>query len=103
MTVRVLMTRRIPSLTSGLLDSALMSKLNELLLELRDMANHQYGYISGETMRNVEDRSEYLVISTWKSLEAWQRWFANDKRAQTEGTVDALLGSSTTYKIYSYE
>jgi len=52
MTVRVLMTRQIPSLTSGLLDAALMSKLNELLIELRDMANHQYGYISGETMRN---------------------------------------------------
>jgi heme-degrading monooxygenase HmoA len=103
MTVRVLMTRKIPSLSSGLLDSALMSKLNELLLELRDMANHQYGYISGETLRNVEDRNEYLVISTWKSLEAWQRWFANEKREQKEGTVDALLGSNTTYKIYSYD
>jgi heme-degrading monooxygenase HmoA len=101
--VRVLMTRQIPSLTSGMLDSALMSKLNELLLELRDMANHQYGYISGETMRNVEDRNEYLVISTWKSLDAWQRWFANEKRARKEGTVDALLGSSTVYKVYSYE
>jgi heme oxygenase (mycobilin-producing) len=103
MTVRVLMTRQIPSLTSGLLDSALMSKLNELLIELREMANHQYGYISGETMRNVENRNEYLVISTWKSLDAWQRWFANEKRAQKEGTVDALLGSSTSYKVYSYE
>ena len=101
--VRVLMTRQIPSLTSGLLDSALMSKLNELLIELRDMANHQYGYISGETMRNVENRNEYLVISTWKSLDAWQRWFANEKRARKEGTVDALLGSSTVYKVYSYE
>lgn len=86
-----------------LLDSALMSKLNELQLELRDMANHQYGYISGESMRNIADHNEYLVISTWKSLETWQRWFANEKRAKKEGTVDALLGSSTVYKVYSYE
>lgn len=101
--IRVLMIRKIPSLTSGLIDSALMSKLNELLLELRDMANHQYGYISGETLRNVDDRNEYLVISNWKSLEAWQRWFASEKRAEKEGTVDALLGSSTVYKVYSYD
>jgi heme-degrading monooxygenase HmoA len=103
MTVRVLMTRKMPSMSSGLLDAALMAKLNELLLELRDMANRQYGYISGETMRNVEDRSEYLVISTWKSLDAWERWFASKKREQKEGTVDALLGSSTIYKVYSYD
>ncbi len=103
MTVRVLMTRKIPRLTGGLLNPVLVSKLNELLLELRDMANHQYGYISGETMRNVDDRNEYLVISTWRSLEAWQRWFANEKRAEKEGIVDTLLGTSTTYKVYSYE
>ncbi len=103
MTVRVLMTRKMPNMSSGLLDTTLMAKLTDLLLELRDMANHQYGYISGETMRNVEDRNEYLVISTWKSLEAWQRWFANEKREQKEGMVDALLGSSTVYKIFSYD
>jgi heme-degrading monooxygenase HmoA len=43
------------------------------------------------------------VISTWKSLEAWQRWFANEKRAELEGKVDALLGSPTVYKVFSYD
>jgi heme oxygenase (mycobilin-producing) len=100
--VRVLMTRRVPKLASGL-ESALLSNLNELLFELRNMANHQPGYISGETMRNVEDRNEYLVISTWKSLEAWKRWMANENRAEKEGHVDVLLGSPTVYKVYSYD
>jgi heme oxygenase (mycobilin-producing) len=102
MTVRVLMTRRVPKLTNGL-EATMLRNLYELLFELRNMANHQPGYISGETMRNVEDRNEYLVISTWKSLEAWQEWFANEKRAEKEGNVDALLGSATVYKIYSYD
>jgi heme-degrading monooxygenase HmoA len=102
MTIRVLMTRKIPKLTSGL-DAALLPRLTELLLELRNMANVQPGYISGETLRNVDDRNEYLVISTWKSIESWERWLANEKRAEKEGNVDALLGTSTIYKVYSYD
>ena len=101
MIVRVLMTRKMTKLTSGM-DAALLPRLSELLIELRSMANRQPGYISGETLRNVDDPSEYLVISTWKSLEAWEHWFANEKRAEMEGKVDALMGSSTIYKVFSY-
>lgn len=48
-------------------------------------------------MRNLADPSEYLVISTWKSVEDWQRWFANTKRAEVEGKIDAVLGTPTEY------
>lgn len=102
MTIRVLMTRKIPKLTSGM-DAALLPQLSELLTELRNLANHQPGYISGETLRNVDDHNEYLVISTWKSMEAWERWLANERREEMESRVDALLGSSTVYKVYSYD
>jgi len=84
------------------MNHALLPKLSELLIELRSMANSQPGYISGETLRNVNNRNEYLVISTWKSREAWNNWFANEKRAEMEGKVDALMGSSTVYKVFSY-
>ena len=100
--VRVIMIRKIPKLTSGL-DAALLPKLSELLLELRNMANFQPGYISGETLRNIDDRNEYLVISSWKSIESWERWLANEERAEKEGNVDALLGTSTVYNVYSYD
>ena len=102
MTIRVLMTRRIPQWTAGM-DVSILPKLSELLIELRNMANQQPGYISGETLRNVDDRNEYLVISTWKSQEAWERWLANRKRVEVETHVDALLGASTVYKVYSYD
>jgi len=61
------------------------------------------GYISGETLRNVDDRNEYLVISTWKTLEAWNWWFRNNERAELEGRVDALLGTTTVYKVFGYD
>ena len=102
MLVRVLMMRKVAKVASGL-DVAILPQLSEMLLELRTMANHQPGYISGETLRNVYEPNEYLVISSWKSLDAWQRWFENEKRAELEGRVDALLGSPTVYKVFSYD
>lgn len=102
MTIRVLMTRKFPRL-AGEMEAALLPQLAPLLMELRGMALRQPGYISGETMRNVADHSEYIVISTWKLIEDWQRWFANSKRAELEGRVDSILGSPTEYKVYSYD
>jgi heme-degrading monooxygenase HmoA len=102
MTIRVLMTRRIPQLTTGM-DVTILPELSQLLIELRNLANRQPGYISGETLRNVDDRNEYLVISTWKSLDAWNGWMNNEIRRQVENQVDALLGASTVYKVYSYD
>ena len=102
MTIRVLMTRKIPKLPGGM-DVALLPTLSEMLIELRALADRQPGYISGETLRNVDDRNEYLVISTWKTLEAWNWWLRNNERAELEGRVDALLGTTTVYKVFGYD
>lgn len=102
MSIRVLMMRKVPKLTNDM-HVALLPRLSEMLDELREMAHRQPGYISGETMRNIEDPSEYLVISTWKAFEDWQRWFRNERRAELEGRVDALLCSSTVYKVFGYD
>jgi heme oxygenase (mycobilin-producing) len=102
MSIRVLMTRRMPRLTGGM-EAELLPQLVPMLTELRSLAFRQPGYISGETMRNVADPYEYLVISTWKSIEDWQRWFANTERARLEGKVDAVMGAPTDYKVYSYD
>ncbi|MFH1982090.1 MAG: antibiotic biosynthesis monooxygenase family protein [Pseudomonadota bacterium] len=102
MSIRVLMTRKMPRLFGGM-EADLLPQLVPMLTELRTMAFQQPGYISGETMRNVADPYEYLVISTWKSIEDWQRWFENEKRANLEGKVDAVIGTPTEYKVYSYD
>lgn len=101
MTVRVLMTRKLPRMMGGL-EAELLPQLSSLLIELRTLASHQSGYISGETMRSVLDPYEYLVISTWRSIEDWERWFAEEKRAELEGKVDDILGYQTLYKVYTY-
>ena len=101
MTIRAFMTRNLPTLDGGR-EAELLPRLSSLLFDLRSLALRQPGYISGETMRNVENPSEFLVISTWRSLEDWQNWFENEKREKLEGRVDEILGSHTRYKIFSY-
>ena len=71
MIVRVIMTRKMARYGRGL-DVSLLPILSELLVELRSIANRQAGYISGETLRNVNNPEEYVVISTWRSLEDWR-------------------------------
>jgi len=102
MSIRVFMTRKLPRLPNEM-EADLLPQLVPLLTELRSMAFRQPGYISGETMRNVSDPAEFLVISTWKSLEDWQRWFADERREKLEGKVDAIIGAPTEYKVFAYD
>lgn len=102
MSIRVLMFRKMPRLYGGM-EADLLPQLGPLLAEARKLAFRQPGYISGETMRNVADPYDYLVISTWKSVEDWERWFANEERETVEGKIDAVLGALTEYKVYSYD
>ena len=58
MAVKILIQRKIKP--------AKENELGEAIRELRSKAIHAQGYISGETLRSIEDPSLHLVISTWK-------------------------------------
>jgi heme-degrading monooxygenase HmoA len=72
------------------------------LIELRSLATAQTGYISGETLRNLDDPEDYLVISTWQSVDNWKAWAANSQRREIQDKIDTLLGAKTEYGIYLY-
>lgn len=78
------------------------AELLPLLIQMRGLATAQPGYISGETLRNVENPEEYLVISTWQSAENWKAWLKNKQRAEIQGMIDKLLGKKTEYSVYLY-
>ena len=50
-------------------------ELLPLLVQMRVLATNQPGYISGETLRNMEREEECIVISTWQSKGEWDKWF----------------------------
>ena len=77
--------------------------LKVLIDELRSATTGQPGYISGETLRRVDKSGEFLVISKWKSLADWKRWYERAERSVIQKKIDELLGTPTIYEIYEYE
>ena len=75
-------------------------KLAPLIVKLRSLATSQPGYITGKTFRCLDCEGEYLVISTWSSLEDWTRWRDSEERMQIQRQVDDLLCEETKYRIY---
>ena len=55
-------------------------ELSEAVKNLRSKAIHAEGYLSGETLRSMEDPSVHLVISLWKNIEDWHNWFNTPER-----------------------
>jgi heme-degrading monooxygenase HmoA len=71
-----------------------------LIVELRAHAMKQHGYISGETLKCIDRPGEYLVISTWESVNDWNKWLASQERIILEDKIDSVTGKSTEYGTY---
>ena len=94
MTVKILIKRKVSA------DKA--AKLSELVKQLRSLVIKQPGYVTGESLKNLAKLDEYLVISTWESIDAWKAWLASAERATIQQQIDALLGEKTEYEAYQY-
>jgi heme-degrading monooxygenase HmoA len=94
MAVKILIRRRVPE--------KLAKEMIPLFREMRTLANQQPGYITGETMRNLEKPDEFLVISTWETSDDWKSWVQSDARQKVQSQIDALLGGKTEYEIFHY-
>lgn len=94
MAVKVFIKRIVPE------DKA--KEMIPLFRKMRSMAMNQDGYISGETLRNLELPNEFLVISNWRSSDEWSNWLNSKERQGLQGKIDDLLGGKTEYTIYHY-
>jgi len=80
------------------LDKAKARYIVSIFRQLRMLALEQEGYISSETLRSMKNPQEFLVISTRRSLEDWQKWFNSSQRKELHSKVDVLLEGRTTYE-----
>ena len=71
-----------------------------LIVELRTHAMLQPGYIKGETLKCIDRPGEYLVISTWQSLDEWNKWLDSQERQILEEKIDAITGQTTEYSAF---
>ena len=94
MAIKVIITRKVAT--------GKQKDLLPLLMELRAMAMSQKGYISGETLKGIGDPDEFMVVSTWNSLEDWTVWDNNPARKEIQAKIDAILKEKTIAKAYLY-
>ena len=94
MAVKIIIKRTVPE--------EKRADLLPLLYQLRSQAIALPDYISGETLRNMDDPEEYLIISSWKLIDGWREWERSGQRKEIQNKIDALLGKKTEYGIYYY-
>ena len=92
MTVRVIIDRRVKN--------GKEAEFFGLLKELRSKAVSSEGYISGETLRAVSDRHNYVVVSTWQSGDDWKKWEKNSERAKIQAKIEKIMSRPTKTKMY---
>ena len=78
------------------------AEMEGLLMEARAKGMNQLGYISGETLRSVDNPSLWLVISTWVDADLWKVWETMPERLQINSTIEPLLIAPEKVSIFSF-
>ena len=76
--------------------------LMDALRELRNEAMKQPGYITGETLVDVKDPCNILIISTWHTVEQLNAWNKSEAYVKATRRVDPLLAEPHTERVYGY-
>ncbi|MCK5350414.1 MAG: antibiotic biosynthesis monooxygenase [Desulfobacula sp.] len=81
-------------------DETMAGRLAPLIVQLRSRATVQPGFLTDQTFSCLDCEGEYLIISTWNSLEDWNKWMHSEERMAIQRQVDELLGGKTLYRYY---
>jgi heme oxygenase (mycobilin-producing) len=82
-------------------DSADTMKLVQVIREIRAVAKQQPGFITGETLVNIEDPCHVLVISTWQKPEDWKAWDESPVRQEMRKPLLELIAEPYTVTTLS--
>lgn len=66
-------------------------ELRKAEMDARQQAMRIPGYISGETLRDVDDPQRNVVISTWRSIEDWEAWKSSEARNSVLQSLKPML------------
>ncbi len=76
-------------------------KLQHVMTELRSKAMQLRGYISGETLKALNNPQRYLVISNWSSVDDWKSWENSPERKKLHEQLKPLLRGDESYTVYT--
>ena len=78
-------------------------RISELIRELRAAAIPHPGYLGGETMISTDDKRVIIVMSTWRSLDDWEKWKMSEKRSEITEKISPLLAAPPTIETYELQ
>ena len=78
-----------------------MQVASRLLINNRNGAMKQSGYISSENWRSLDDTNQVVVVSMWDNMEAWKTWKNSETRLANEAEFKEYLVGQTEYEHYS--
>ncbi|MBW2653456.1 MAG: antibiotic biosynthesis monooxygenase [Deltaproteobacteria bacterium] len=81
-------------------DEATAGQLAPLIVQLRSRAAIQPGFLTDQTFSCLDSNDEYLIMSTWNTLDDWNKWMHSEERMAIQIQIDGLLGEKTLYRYY---
>ena len=81
-------------------NETMAAQLAPLLVQLRSRATAQIGFLTDQTFSCLEGEGEYLIMSTWNTLQDWNKWMNSHERQTIQDKIDNLLGEKTIYRYY---
>jgi heme-degrading monooxygenase HmoA len=81
--IRVLLERHV---VEGMEES-----FDQALRDVRQSAVGFPGYVSGESLRNCDNPTHRVVVSTWRSAPDWEAWARSEQRSQAQARLAPLL------------
>ena len=78
-----------------------MQVASRFLINNRNGAMTQPGYISSETLRDLDDRNKIVVVSMWETIEAWEAWKNSEERKAYVAEFEDYYVGEAQYEYYS--
>ena len=61
------------------------------ITRLLEIMKQSPGYLSGESLVDIQRPNHYLVLTRWTNEEAWDRWFHSAQRQQVLNALRPFL------------
>ncbi|WP_428034009.1 antibiotic biosynthesis monooxygenase family protein [Amphritea sp.] len=92
--IRVLIERHI---ADGLAEHYEKAARNTLQLAMQ-----AHGFISGESLKNVNSPNHRVVMATFRTIQDWQRWHLSEERKQIMEAIMPMLEAEEKITILEH-
>ncbi|HHP7233559.1 MAG TPA: antibiotic biosynthesis monooxygenase family protein [Desulfobacterales bacterium] len=75
-------------------------EISQLLNRARYSAMGMKGYLSSETLTDLNDPDRIAVSSMWRTLDDWKNWKNEASRAEVVGEMEKIMVEPEAFELY---